>query len=386
MGRLMPTVAPCGWNPSNQDVIAHIDRLAESSGRWADLAAVYDAEIDRILDSRLQTEMLLRLAASTRRRPTTSTRPSRTYRRVADAEPDRKDGLEALDRLYTRTERWTELADVVRGEIRLADTDNEIIELTFRLAQILEVALGDMPKAVEAYQDILNIDPKQAETRATLERLLANGTMQREIAQVLEPLYRVGEEWEKLVRIYQVELGVESDAQERQRLLRRLAEIFEAKLMDQVAALEWWSKAVVEDPASEQGLDELLRLARTTHQWETYVASMADAAARASDHRVRRDVLFRLATVFDTELADLVRVEDVLGRCWRSTPMTAKPWHSSIGSTTSKATTRNWRTCCAGALPSTMGRGNWSRCISALARSWPMSSTTRRERWPAIWR
>jgi tetratricopeptide (TPR) repeat protein len=124
----------------------------------------------------------------------------------------------------------------------------------------------------------------------------------------------VGEEWEKLVRIYQVELGVESDAQERQRLLRRLAEIFEAKLMDQVAALEWWSKAVVEDPASEQGLDELLRLARTTHQWETYVASMADAAARASDHRVRRDVLFRLATVFDTELADLVRVEDVLGQ------------------------------------------------------------------------
>jgi cytochrome c-type biogenesis protein CcmH/NrfG len=49
-------------DPSNQDVIAHIDRLAESSGRWADLAAVYDAEIDRILDTRLQTEMLLRLA------------------------------------------------------------------------------------------------------------------------------------------------------------------------------------------------------------------------------------------------------------------------------------------------------------------------------------
>ena len=285
-------------------MIAHIDRLAESSGRWADLAAVYDAEIDRILDSRLQTEMLLRLARIYEEETHDLDKAIATYRRVADAEPDRKDGLEALDRLYTRTERWTELADIVRGEIRLADSDAQIIHLTFRLAQILEVALGDMPKAVEAYQDILNIDPKHAETRATLERLLSSGAMQREIAQVLEPLYRVGEEWEKLVRVYHVELGVESDAEERQRLLRRLAEISESKLMDQVAALEWWSKAVVEDPASEQGLDELLRLARATHQWETYVASMADAAARASDCRVRRDVLFRLATVFDAELAD----------------------------------------------------------------------------------
>jgi len=301
-------------DPSNQEVIAHIDRLAESSGRWADLAAVYDAEIDRILDSRLQTEMLLRLARIYEEETHDLDKAIATYRRVADAEPDRKDGLEALDRLYTRTERWTELADIVRGEIRLADSDAQIIDLTFRLAQILEVALGDMPKAVEAYQDILNIDPKHAETRATLERLLSSGAMQREIAQVLEPLYRVGEEWEKLVRVYHVELGVESDAEERQRLLRRLAEISESKLMDQVAALEWWSKAVVEDPASEQGLDELLRLARATHQWETYVASMADAAARASDRRVRRDVLFRLATVFDAELADLVRVEDVLGQ------------------------------------------------------------------------
>ena len=301
-------------DPANQDVIAHIDRLAESSGRWVDLAAVYDAEIDRILDSRLQTEMLLRLARIYEEETHDLDRAIATYRRVADAEPDRKDGLEALDRLYTRTERWPELADIVRREIRLADSDSQIIDLTFRLAQILEVALGDMPKAVEAYQEILNIDPKHAETRATLERLLSSGAMQHEIAQVLEPLYRVAEEWEKLGRVYQVELGVESDPEERQRLLRRLAEISEAKLMDQVAAIEWWSRAVVEDPAAEQGLDELLRLARATHQWETYVGSMADAAAKTGDRRVRREVLFRLATVFDVELADLVRVEDVLGQ------------------------------------------------------------------------
>jgi len=100
--------------------------------------------------------------------------------------------------------------------------------------------------------------------------------MQHEIAQVLEPLYRVGEEWEKLVSVYQVELGVESNPEERQRLLRRLADNFRSQAdgtrwqRSSGGRRRWWRID------SEQGLDELLRLARATHQWETYVGSMAE--------------------------------------------------------------------------------------------------------------
>jgi tetratricopeptide (TPR) repeat protein len=301
-------------DPANPEVIAHLDRMAEASGRWSDLAAAIENEIERILDSSLQVEMLLRLARVYEEETREVDKAIATYRRVAEAEPDRKDGLVALDRLYTVTERWQDLADIVRREIRLADTEDQIVSLTYRLAQILEVALADLPKAVEAYQEILAIAPQHDETRATLERLMTSGTMQREIAQVLEPLYRVGEEWEKLVRVYQVELISETEAEERQRILRRLADITESKLVDQVAALDWWARAVVEAPSSEQALDETLRLARATHQWEVYVATMAEAAANTSDRAARTDVLMRLATVFETELGDLSRAEEVLAQ------------------------------------------------------------------------
>ena len=301
-------------DPANAEVIAHLDRMAEASGRWAELAAAIEAEIERVMDSQLQVEMLMRLARVYEEETREVEKAIATFKRVAEAEPDRKDGLVALDRLYTMTERWQDLADIVRREIRLSDTEEQIVSLTYRLAQILEVALGDLPKAVEAYQEILGIAPSHEETRVTLERLMTSGTMQREIAQVLEPLYRVGEEWEKLVRVYQVELISESDPEERQRILRRLADITESKLVDQVAALDWWARAVVEAPSSEQALDEALRLARATHQWEAYVATMAEAAGKTNDRAVRKDVLMRLATVFETELGDLSRAEEVLGQ------------------------------------------------------------------------
>ena len=203
----MPTCAPCAW-------IRRTPRSSRTSTAWPKPAGVGPSLpppsrliSSAIMDSQLQVEMLLRLARVYEEETREVDKAIATFKRVAEAEPDRKDGLVALDRLYTMTERWQDLAEIVRREIRLADTEDQIVSLTYRLAQILEVALADLPKAVEAYQEILGIAPQHEETRATLERLMAGGTMQREIAQVLEPLYRVGEEWEKLVRVYQVELA-----------------------------------------------------------------------------------------------------------------------------------------------------------------------------------
>ena len=138
------------------------------------------------------------------------------------------------------------------------------------------------------------------------------GTMQIEIAEVLEPLYRAGEEWEKLHQIHEVQLGRVTDVGERQALLRRLAEIAEHKLVDQVAAFGWWAEAVKEDPSSSQALDELLRLGRATHQWDAFVTTMSEAASADRPPEVRRDVLLRLGASFESDLGDLERAEKAL--------------------------------------------------------------------------
>ncbi len=306
---------------SNPEVLAHLDRLAAATGSWPQLAVLYAAELDKILDSRRQVEMLLRLARIYEEETVELDNAIAAYRRVSEVEPDSKDGVVALDRLYSQTQRWPELTEVLRREIRLAGSEEEIVRNTYRLGQVFEVALGDLPNAVESYRDILNAAPTHLETRTALERLFAAGSMQIEIAQILEPLYRLGEEWEKLVQIYEVELGKLTSSADRVSMLRRLAEIAEQKLVDQVAAFEWWTKAVKEDPSSELGLEEMLRLARATHQWDGYVATMLEAASLGGlDPLVRRDVLQRLAKTFEEEMGDLAHAEEVLVQVLGETP------------------------------------------------------------------
>lgn len=301
-------------DPTNPDTIAHLGRMAEATARWSDLAALYEEQIPHIAETGGQVDMLLRVARLYEEETGEVDKAIASYQRVTELEPERRDGLVALDRLYNKTQRWPELAEVLRKEIRLAATEEEIISFTFRLAQVLELALNDLPGAVASYQDILNADPAHPETRAALERLLVAGKMQVEIAQILEPLYRLGEEWDKLVEIYNLELQRITATDERVSLLRRLADIAENKLFDQVAAFEWWGKAVLEDPSSELALDELLRLARATHQWEAYVDTLMAAAEHAhqSEGNARREVLLRLASSFEHDVHDLGRAEEVL--------------------------------------------------------------------------
>ena len=174
----------------------------------------------------------------------------------------------------------------------------------------------DLPKAIEAYREILVADPTHGETRAALERMFMGGTMQFEIADVLEPLYRQARSGRSCTRSTRCSWGALTAVEERQALLRRLAEIAEQKLVDQVAAFDWWAQAVKEDPSSELALDELLRLVRSTHQWDAYVATMSEAASSDRDvptePRVRRDVLLRLAASFEIDLGDLERAENAL--------------------------------------------------------------------------
>ncbi len=301
-------------DPTNVDVIQHLQRLAADTGHWAKLAALLGAELERLEDTRGKVDMMLRLARIYEEETGQVDEAIVTYGAVVgpDGESDNKEALVALDRLYSHAQRWDELADVIRREVRVAPTDEAIVALTFRLAQVYELAILDLPKAVAAYKEILQADPMHAETRAALERMFMGGTQKLEIAEVLEPLYRSGEEWEKLHQIYEVQLARITDVAERGSLLRRLAEIAEQKLVDQVAAFGWWAQAVKEDPSSEQALDELVRLARATHQWDAYVMTMSGTASQDRDAKVRRDVLLRLAATFETELGDLERAENAL--------------------------------------------------------------------------
>ncbi len=294
-------------DPGNELTLGHLERLADLTGQWSDLAALYTQESEKSIDVPRQVDLLSRLARVYEQELSDIDRAIATYRRILEVEFDNKPAVLALDRLYTATSRWRDLSDVLRREIQLAEADDEVVALQFRLGQNLEQPLDDKKGAIEVYREILTANPAHQPTLAALEMLFLDGHHQVDIGLVLEPLYEASGEFEKLHRIYEVQLGKLEVSADRAAMHQRLAELAETKLYDQQRAFTWWGEAVVEDPRSERNVEEVERLAREAGSWDELVAVYTRALEKHSDREVRRVTLLRLARVHESELRDAHR-------------------------------------------------------------------------------
>lgn len=297
-------------DPANETTIAQLERLADATRSWEALARLYDEELRKILDVPRQVDLLLRLARVYEEELGRAENAIETYRRVLDVEAENPQAIAALDRLYEQGQRWQELTDILRKQVRLAQTDEQILSTEFRLGQTYEHNLRDLPAAIDVYREILHHDPSHAPTLGALELMFLDGSYQIEIGAILEPLYRDAGQWDKLHKIHEVQLSKLTDPGERQAMYARLAELAETKLRDGVRAFHWWGQAFGEEPRSEHVGEELLRQAQATSSWNDLVAIYSDVLDRRMEVDVQRGTLLRLARVYDQELRDANLAEE----------------------------------------------------------------------------
>jgi golgin subfamily B member 1 len=297
-------------DPGNLVTLGHLERLSELNNSAAMLARLYEGLVEPSLEVPRQVDLLSRLARVQEQELGEIPKAIATYRRILDVELDSKPAVLALDRLYSATGAWPQLTEILRREIQLAERDDEIAALQFRLGQTLEARLSDRKAAVEVYREILSNQPQHVATLGALEDMFHAGHLQMEIGQVVEPLYERAGEYHKLHAIHEVTLG-KLTGSDRSAMYQRLAELAEGKLFDQAKAFHWWSEALVEDPRWDHAIEESERLASATGAWDemiaAYTRALAGARGRTIDRDLQRTTLLRMAHVFEAELHDPAR-------------------------------------------------------------------------------
>ena len=304
----------------NDDTLQNLERLAMVVNRWPDVGALYDAELDKLAESGDNpgrvVELGLRTAQIYEVQLDDVDNATKRYKRVVDVEPENQNAVRALDRLYTQTERWPDLAQILSREAEIAQTPEEIIDLRYRLGQVHQTRLNDLDGAILAYRDVLTASPEHRETLDALESLFSSGVKQLEIAEILEPLYRNSGEYEKLSKVYEAQLAhiplsPKERAEERLQAYYRIAELQEDKLLDAAATLETYLRALKEFPLDEKSAEEAPRLAALVEGgWETLANAYADVLGAHSEVDVQRTIGKRLAKTFEDELGDITKSEE----------------------------------------------------------------------------
>lgn len=292
-------------DPGDAEALAALEALFRRTQRWGDLLAVYRKRLDLTGDPAVREELLDAIARTYDEHLSDAESAIRTYREMLEANPVSPRALEALDGLFARLERWSDLADNLQVRLEAAQDPDEQTALMLRLARLREEKMGEVETAVEIYRQILERDSSNADALAALQRLIEQPAYALMVAEILEPVYRDNGAYDLLVATHEIQVRHTTDAARRVELLHRIAELQETALDDPGAAFQTLARALAEDPAHEETVAGLERLARALQNYDELAAVYEARIAEAPSIELKLALHQRAAIVHEECLGNV---------------------------------------------------------------------------------
>ncbi len=286
----------------NAEALAALERLYRTTQRYADLLGIYEKRRDLSGDPGEKKAISYEIAKLYETELKDLDKAIETYDGVLEDEPTDAHSLKALDVLYRQLERWEPYVDVLRRRIELDATEQELIDLKFRLGQTLEKHTGDPAGALENYREILFLDAQHDGAREALEALLRDENLRSEAAAILETIYEERGDWTKLLVALDILADGEGDPEKRVQLLRKVARVSGEMLNDHQRAFRALATALRDQPHHVETRAEIERVAEMSTTWKALTALYASIAENLTDAQLARSFWMRSAHIEDTQL------------------------------------------------------------------------------------
>ncbi len=226
--------------PEDVEVLNSLEDLYRSKESWKELAEVLMAKAKLATESEDRKALLFQAASLNEEILGDVDAAIAIHNDILVDEAGEPTALDCLERLYTGKEAWTELLGVLNAKNENAEDDETRKSLFYKMGELQETKLNDLPGAIETYNNVLSIDPEDAQALEALDRLyLANGDMPN------------------LLEILQRREAIAQDDEERVNFKFRQAECRFRSLDDCMGAIEDYRAVFELDAAHEASIASL---------------------------------------------------------------------------------------------------------------------------------
>lgn len=209
--------------------------IYEEQGEHAKLADVLSVEVRLVSDTQERSALFERIAELYENLLDDSAKAIAAWQaRLSDDTTD-VTALRSLERLYERTEAWSELVEILRHLEQAADDGDERRRCMTRAARVLAEHLDETTEAINAWRAVLDDFGPDIETLAAVA-----------------DLYETAERWEDLAEALETWLGLVDGLDDRVELFTRLGDVRRLHLKDAGGALDAYRDVLMLE-ASHQG-------------------------------------------------------------------------------------------------------------------------------------
>ncbi len=307
-------------DPSLDETRLELQAVAESALKFPELAALYAEIAEELSDAQLARTYWMRTASIHDDRLDQVDQAAAGYVKVLGLDARDEEALSALEALFARTERWSDLIGVIERRIEQASDATVQENLYVQIAQIQDVRLGKLDEAANAYRKVLELDPTSQSALTALDQLFVRQELWAELADNLE-----------------AQLALAPNEQAEIQLMLRLAALREQKMGEIEVAIEGYRQVLERDLHNAPALEALERLGRdAAHELtiadlleplyrqlgnhEKLIAAHEVQVRRAEDSPRRVDLLHAIAQLYEDAAGNLDAAFQTLSRALKEDP------------------------------------------------------------------
>ena len=291
--------------PEDDSALAALDQIYAASGDAAALYEILTRRAELAKEPGNERRLRAQLGALAEKPLGRIDEAIAAHERVLELAPHDRDAMQALDRLYTESERWTDLTRFLSEVIEHGLSEREVVAIRFRLAQIAHDRQHDKESALEHLRAVLRASPEHPGAVAMLEGMLEDIAVQGAAAELLEPVYAGRGDWTALIRAGEIRLMQVEDPALRVGWTKRIARLYEEQLEDYDNALRWYGKVFQEAPTEHQSSEQLLRLGGKLDRWKDVGNLFGDyLAGELGDSPEVLEITRQAAEIFDLRLGE----------------------------------------------------------------------------------
>jgi tetratricopeptide (TPR) repeat protein len=259
----------------SEDAFRSLERLYRADHKWDQLIDVYRRHA-AIVPAPMRAEIFAQVGAIYEQELRDASRAIDAYVDVDAALPNHAEALQALTRLYEKTEKFDKTVELLERRALLAEVRSQKVELYHKAGELTAERLGDAHKAEARFMRALELDPTYVPSMTELVEI-----------------YRKNGEFLKAAKLLVEAVPHTTNRLERTRLLVEAGEIYQG-LDDRKKATQLYLDALAVDPEHVEAGERVADLLWHSERYNDLVPILEMLTRKDADPSVQLERLTRL--------------------------------------------------------------------------------------------
>ncbi|MCU0690711.1 MAG: tetratricopeptide repeat protein, partial [Polyangiaceae bacterium] len=272
---------------SNLLAMRGLERIYATQGNWSDLVKILEQQLDVVPTERERIDALMKLGNICEEQFLKAEEAAARYEQVLDVDPNQEPALVGLERCYSKLRQWLDLVNTYERHISVTLDRSLKIELFGYIAQVFADEVEDVDRAIDAYQNIVDLDDTHIPALEALAKLYER---KDSAADAIDYMTRVAE--------------LTADGVQRVEMYYRIGHSLDTQLGDRVAARERYEMALDLDPTHVPTLSALKAIALDSAEYDQAARYLDQEQVHTQAPRQRAKLLVELGTLREEHLEE----------------------------------------------------------------------------------